>query len=46
LKPQPRTGSWEQFSSGDKLRNHINFEKLLVGCEIIPVLDRIDPLAA
>ncbi len=48
LHTATRTGNsfWERFLSNDDLDTCENLEKLLVGCEIIAVLDDLDLLAA
>ena len=37
---------WNRVLSNNSLREYDNLEKLLVGCELIAVLDDLDLLAA
>ena len=40
------TDFWNRVLSNNSLREYENLEKLLVGCELIAVLDDLDLLAA
>ncbi len=46
LNTRSETSFWTRLLSNDNLESCENLEKLLVGCEIIAVLDDLDLLAA